>query len=676
MQGMIDATKERWHGALIVVALVAYLILCLRDAWVGDDIFITLRSVKQWVYGGGLVWNPGERVQAYTHPLWMMLLSLCFAITREAYFTTLSVSIFISLAAAGHLAFRVADRRLVGAVAVGILASSRAVIDYSSSGLENPLTHLLLLLFLGIYFHEERWSSTPKRPHGTRRLLVLTFLAALGMCNRMDSALLFAPPVLFVLIQCLARGASPLKCLKTLLLGGLPFIAWEIFSLIYYGTFVPNTALAKLNTGIPSHELFLQGIAFFYESLYFDHVTLVVILAGLCIPWLSGDRRHYWVSAGVILHLLYMLKIGGDFMSGRFLTPPLVVTVALLTQLPRWQEVRAATLMVIVLLLNLSSPRTTLPIAPPRKGEGRIDQRGIADERGFYMGGAGLEHMGRGIDAPHRHARYTGESLNPHHVHIKGALGYVGFHASRSAYIVDHWALTDPLLSRIPALYNPKWRIGHFSRVLPEGYIDTLNSQENRFLDPKLWEFYQHIRRITRDPIFSKERWRSIWKLQSGQLDHLVDKPRYRFHGAKELKASELLARPRKGPDAIDFGHSGIHIDLETGAEKLHDEILVFDLDADDDQQLIYYDGQRELGRSFIPRSVPRHYTPRKRIVEVPPRIASEGYTHLRIIPKKGHDPFRLWHFHHAPNREAEKKLAKSLKEAEKAKKAAAPPSS
>jgi hypothetical protein len=40
-----------------------------------DDAYITLRTVDNWVNGRGLVWNTAERVQTYTHPLWMLLLS-------------------------------------------------------------------------------------------------------------------------------------------------------------------------------------------------------------------------------------------------------------------------------------------------------------------------------------------------------------------------------------------------------------------------------------------------------------------------------------------------------------------------------------------------------------------------------------------------------------------------
>ena len=51
-------------------------IAVVKDAWLSDDSFITLRTIDNVWHGYGLRWNPIERVQTYTHPLWMLLLSL------------------------------------------------------------------------------------------------------------------------------------------------------------------------------------------------------------------------------------------------------------------------------------------------------------------------------------------------------------------------------------------------------------------------------------------------------------------------------------------------------------------------------------------------------------------------------------------------------------------------
>ena len=64
----------------------------LANAWIGDDAYITFRVVDNFVHGYGLTFNPDERVQAYTHPLWMLLLSAAYAITSDLFYTTLAIS--------------------------------------------------------------------------------------------------------------------------------------------------------------------------------------------------------------------------------------------------------------------------------------------------------------------------------------------------------------------------------------------------------------------------------------------------------------------------------------------------------------------------------------------------------------------------------------------------------
>jgi hypothetical protein len=57
-------------------------------------------------------------------------------------------------------------------------------------------------------------------------------------------------------------------------------------------------------------------------------------------------------------------------------------------------------------------------------------------------------------------------------VTIFEAVGLLGYYAGPGVHIVDPMALTDPLLARLPA--DKPWRIGHFRRQLPPGYVDRL----------------------------------------------------------------------------------------------------------------------------------------------------------------------------------------------------------
>jgi len=66
----------RREGFLVVVGtFAAFTYLFLANSWVGDDAYIMFRVVDNFVNGYGLRWNVANRVQAYTHPLWMLVMT-------------------------------------------------------------------------------------------------------------------------------------------------------------------------------------------------------------------------------------------------------------------------------------------------------------------------------------------------------------------------------------------------------------------------------------------------------------------------------------------------------------------------------------------------------------------------------------------------------------------------
>ena len=53
------------------VLLVA--VVLIRTAWICDDAYITFRTIDNFLHGFGLRWNVAERVQSFTHPLWLIV---------------------------------------------------------------------------------------------------------------------------------------------------------------------------------------------------------------------------------------------------------------------------------------------------------------------------------------------------------------------------------------------------------------------------------------------------------------------------------------------------------------------------------------------------------------------------------------------------------------------------
>jgi arabinofuranosyltransferase len=231
--------SDGWRVGLgSLLALFAGLVVC--KAWVSDDAYITIRTIDNFLHGYGLRWNIDERVQSYTHPLWMFCLSAASILTREYFYTTMVVGICVSVATL-VLVIRIAPATKVACLAVLLLCFSRAYTDFSTSGLENPLVHFLIAAYCLVLLPD-----SPPVP----RVYWCNLIAALLAVTRMDTVLLVLPS-LFVFLLEARRGIR----WRIVCLAWMPFVAWEVFSILYYGIPVPNTALAKLHTGFASRDL-------------------------------------------------------------------------------------------------------------------------------------------------------------------------------------------------------------------------------------------------------------------------------------------------------------------------------------------------------------------------------------------------------------------------------------
>jgi hypothetical protein len=87
-------------------------------AWLNDDSIFTIRTILNWLDGYGPVFNIGERVQAYTHPLWFLVLSLFLGISNSIYLAVFLVSLALSLATVAIVIGRISTSFLGGVFAM------------------------------------------------------------------------------------------------------------------------------------------------------------------------------------------------------------------------------------------------------------------------------------------------------------------------------------------------------------------------------------------------------------------------------------------------------------------------------------------------------------------------------------------------------------------------------
>ncbi len=85
--------------------------------------------------------------------------------------------------------------------------------------------------------------------------------------------------------------------------------------------------------------------------------------------------------------------------------------------------------------------------------------------------------------------------------------------------VIDRLALADPLLARLPSIRV--WRIGHFPRRIPPGYVEEVRTGAPLIEDPGLRTFYERLKIITQGDLMTAERSQTIVRMNAGSYDHL-----------------------------------------------------------------------------------------------------------------------------------------------------------
>jgi len=489
------------------MAMLVASAMMLGTAWVSDDAFITLRVIDNFINGYGLRFNVIERVQVFTHPLWLMLLTPFYALTRESMFTAMLVSVGLSLGAMWLLATKLAQSLEVGYWLVAAAMASGTICSFSTSGLETPLTFFLLVLLVWKLYH-------------SARVEIPAAIVGLLLLNRLDMVVLLGPAAAYLLIR--ARGRE--RNLATLAII-FPALAWMAFSVFYYGAPFPNTAYAKLGNGFSTITLLLRGAEYIRDFVFTDPLLALIIGKAVFDSVRSRNITTILLGVGIVCYVTYTIIIGGDFMSGRFFAVPGLLAICLLARspVPQWLRTRQKLAVLLSLALLglllvariLEAPMTTL----------EISENGISDERRFYYADTGLlpvltkwvQTGARPVPQSGRRGlelKAMGQGTGSPIVVSAQAIGMRGYYGGTNVYIVDEVALADAFLARLPAV--PESRVGHYRRLLPPGYAETVGyavpATDMELLRPLLHD----VTLATRAPLFTEGRWDAIWRLASG----------------------------------------------------------------------------------------------------------------------------------------------------------------
>jgi arabinofuranosyltransferase len=392
-----------------------------------------LRVVDQLIHGNGPVFNGGERVEASTSPLWVAVLALAAWLPGPSL-PWKSVLLGIAMAALGLVAAQRAAILLarpaaragageeaaeeaaapegvttsadpagpaaapalvlpIGAVA---LLGLRPFWEFATSGLETGLE----FGWLGLCCWWTARRVTAPIPQRLRVEAAGAVLVGLGCLVRPDLAVFTVAFGAVLLAAVWPRGWR--ARIVWLAAGAALPLAYQVFRMGYYAMIIPNTAVAKE----AGHSNWAQGWTYLVDLVtpYVLWLPIGVALA-LVAAQAAGDIRagerlraaaRLAPVAGALLHSLYIVRVGGDFMHARLLLPdvfvllapvglalprrgrPATATVAAGIALAAWALVSFLTLRVPY---HVQSPLSSSPL--PLRADGTIeDERAVT---AFYI---------------------------------------------------------------------------------------------------------------------------------------------------------------------------------------------------------------------------------------------------------------------------------------------------
>lgn len=358
--------------------------------WIADDGLIVLRTVRNLQAGNGPVFNAGERVEANTSTLWQYLIWIVAEIIPARLETIVLVlalgctiaAVTVGALAAGHL-YRRATTWLLAPVGGLVYLAVPPARDFATSGLEWGLSLLWLAVawLLLVLWADGSWP---------RVLPILAVWAGLSWLVRPELAL-YGGVIIIVLLLAQDSWRKALGVLAWAI--PLP-LAYEIFRMGYYGLLTPHTAVAKS----ASDSEWGLGAAYLLDFLGPYGLWIVAILLAGMVWWqahqrrgsepqetrwrLASDRTVVAIMVGcALLHIIYVIRVGGDFMHGRMLLIPffaLLLPIMVVPIAPAKGTLRAPGVVGLCLLLVWSGV-VIVRSTPPS-----CDAIGVVNEREFW----------------------------------------------------------------------------------------------------------------------------------------------------------------------------------------------------------------------------------------------------------------------------------------------------
>lgn len=290
------AAADPWLLALCGLLAAVAAVVAIRDQRLVllDDAAITFRYADRIAGGEGFTYNPGDRTNGASAPLYTLLLAFGHRLGAdlEAFARVIGVVAYSGcVALVGYMSGRL--RGLVaGSLAGLLLLTSLAFREQALTGMESGFAALLGLLVILLLMED--------------RPTLAGVALGLAVVNKLDAGLLaLAVLVAFLIVD----RRPPWRTGWTALAVAAP---WFLFSTIYFGSPIPHSASQKLSEDVLANTQTPFDRTWVLDLLTQDRMRLLILIAVLTTALVAvlAIRRSALVDRSTSL---VMVVAGGWF---------------------------------------------------------------------------------------------------------------------------------------------------------------------------------------------------------------------------------------------------------------------------------------------------------------------------------------------------------------------------
>jgi arabinofuranosyltransferase len=314
----------------VVILSGATIGLGLWLSFAQDDAFILYRYVGNLLAGNGLVFNPGEWVEGYTCPFWVLILAGIGKLGLDMVLWSRFIGLGFAVGTL-WLVFAIGKRLMdkddpwwMPLIAPALLAVNGTFASFATSGLETSLFTLLLIGTTAVFITYIEQNRFP---------IWLALGYVLLTLTRPEGLMVFGCAWVFGLIRVrrvTSWSRSIAGMIPSLMAFLIPLMIVTTWRWLTYGYPLPNPAYAKIFLDRVSLG---YGLDYLWKFLSADAWYGIIFVIAILPIVVKGLFRHTWVYLWMVfaVYSLYIVIIGGDVLKGlRFFVPLFPIFVLLI----------------------------------------------------------------------------------------------------------------------------------------------------------------------------------------------------------------------------------------------------------------------------------------------------------------------------------------------------------